>query len=222
MNSCVVIPAYNEAGEISRLIRQIQAQQIPLIVVDDGSSDATAKIAQDLGVTVMRNAYNEGKGVSLRRGFCRALTDGFAAVITLDADGQHDPLDIPLFTQLAENSPAGIIIGNRMTSSKGMPLLRFLTNRFMSWFISRLVQQEIPDTQCGFRLIKQEVLKKISLQTRKFEIESEIIFSAARGGFKIASIPIRTIYRNEKSQIDPLADTLRFIRFIFRQLFVQQ
>jgi len=136
----------------------------------------------------------------------------------MDGDGQHLPEEIPYFTRLAKYSNSSILIGNRMLKRKDMPLLRVFTNRFMSWFISSLAGQKIPDTQCGFRLIKKDVLNKINLRTRKYETESEIIIKAARLGFKVESVPIKTIYKGEKSQINPIIDTLRFIRFIATEL----
>jgi hypothetical protein len=88
----------------------------------------------------------------------------------------------------------------------------------MSWIVSRIAKQKIPDTQCGFRLIKSEVLKKINLETSKYEIESEILIKASRLGFKIESVPIKTVYGEERSRINPVLDTLRFIRYIIKEL----
>jgi hypothetical protein len=109
-----------------------------------------------------------------------------------------------------------------MQKTKTMPPVRFMTNRFMSYLISGLAKQRIPDTQCGFRLIKRDVLEKIRLLTRRYETESEILIKAARLGFKIESVPIKTIYRGQKSQIRPFADTLRFFRFIIKELWTTQ
>ncbi|MCX5714711.1 MAG: glycosyltransferase family 2 protein [Candidatus Omnitrophica bacterium] len=219
MKNCIMIPAYNEANEIGRVVGEVRKQGFPVIVVDDGSSDATSDIAKGQGAEVLRNERNQGKGVSLSRGFNYALAKGYDTVIIMDGDGQHDPLDISSFLWAQENLNCGIIIGNRMLQAQSMPRVRYLTNRFMSWLISSLVGQKIPDTQCGFRLIKKEVLEKISLKTHNFEIESEMIIGAAHLGFCIGSIPIKTLYRNEKSQINPFIDTLRFIHFIFREVF---
>jgi len=214
MKICVIIPTYNEADAIAELVRNVKEQELEVVVVDDGSSDNTFRISEDNGATVLRNLNNEGKGASLIKGFSYALTKDFDAVITMDGDGQHLPSEIPYFIRLAKYSGSDIFIGNRMLKKKDMPLIRILTNKLMSWFISSLVKQKIPDTQCGFRLIKKEVLKKINLHTRKYETESEIIIQAARRGFKIESVPIKSIYAGQKSQINPLIDTLRFIRFI--------
>lgn len=222
MNPSVIIPTYNEAGTIAGLIKQILAQNLEVVVIDDGSRDGTARIARDSGAVVFRNPDNEGKGSSLIKGFNYALDKNFDAVITMDGDGQHEACDIPYFIRLAKHSDSGILIGNRMCKTRSMPCLRLLTNKFMSWFISTVAGQEIPDTQCGFRLIKKAVLEKVQLKTRKYETESEILIKASRLGFKIESVPIKTIYNREKSQINPLIDTLRFIRFIFKELWTTQ
>jgi len=154
----------------------------------------------------------------LVRGFKFALDNAFDAVITMDGDGQHLPQDLPDFIRLAENSDKAIIIGNRMGKTKTMPFIRILTNRFMSWLISCVTGQKIPDSQCGFRLIKKEVLQKIKFGTRRFETESEVLIKGSRLGFKIGSVPIKTVYSTEKSRINPVVDTLRFIRFIIGEL----
>lgn len=217
MKICVIIPTYNEGNAIAKLAREIRQQELDLLVIDDGSSDNTYRIAKDNGATVLRNLNNEGKGASLIKGFNYALNRDFDAVITMDGDGQHLPEEIPYFISKAARSDSGILIGNRMWKRKNMPFVRVLTNKFMSSLISFLAKQDIPDTQCGFRLIKKIVLQKIKLQTSKYETESEIIIKASRLGFKIESIPIKTIYKGQKSQINPIIDTLRFIKFIARE-----
>jgi glycosyltransferase involved in cell wall biosynthesis len=214
MRTCVIIPTYNESKAIAALLDQIKALALDTIVVDDGSKDNTAEIARERGVRVLSNRQNSGKGASLIKGYDFAFSNGFDAAISMDGDGQHSAGDIKSFIQKAESGDYGIVVGNRMGMTKGMPLVRILTNRFMSWLISLISRQRIPDTQCGFRLMKKEVFNRINLRTSKFETESEILIKTARAGFKIDSVPIKTIYSGQKSQINPLTDTLRFLRFI--------
>jgi len=218
MNTCVIIPTYNEAKTIGNLIRSIRSQNLEVIVVDDGSQDDTYKIASDCGAVVLRNENNLGKGTSLVRGLNYALAKNFDAAITMDGDGQHLAEEIPYFIRLARYSDGDILIGNRMHQTKNMPRIRVLTNKFMSWFISAVTRQKIPDSQCGFRLIKKEVLRKMSLVSSKFEIESEMLIKGSRLGFKIQSVPIKTVYSGEKSRIHPVIDTLRFFRFAIKEL----
>mgnify|MGYP001573605290 CR=1 FL=1 len=222
MQICVVIPTYNESKAIASLVEKIRQQELEVVVVDDGSGDNTSGIASDNGAIVLRNLTNQGKGASLVRGFQYALSRDFDAVITMDGDGQHLPEEIPYFIGLATHSNSGILIGNRMSKITNMPYMRVLANKLMSWLISFAAGQSIPDTQCGFRLIKKEVLKKINLKTSKYETESEIIIKASRLGFKIKSVPIKTVYEGEKSQINPIIDTLRFIKFITRELWTMK
>lgn len=218
MRTCVVIPTYNESKAITGLVKRITEQGLDVLVIDDGSQDNTSQLAAETGALVLRNEENLGKGLSLIKGFQYAIDKKFDAVITMDGDGQHCPEDIPFFLRLAKYSDSGMFIGNRMSSIKDMPGIRVLTNKFMSCIISRIIGQRVPDTQCGFRLIKAEVLRKLDLRCAKFEIESESIIKTARSGFRIESVPIKTIYNNEKSRINPLIDTFRFLRFIIREL----
>jgi glycosyltransferase involved in cell wall biosynthesis len=222
MKVCIIIPTYNESGAIGGVIQQIRQQGLEVVVVDDGSQDNTAQVSRNCGAIVLKNPKNLGKGFSLIRGLRYALDKNFDAVITMDGDGQHSPQDILLFVRKAESSKAGIIIGNRINNPRRMPIIRILTNKFMSWLISKLIKQKVPDTQCGFRLIKSELLRKIKFTTQRFETESEILFNASFLGYKIESISIESIYHREKSMINPLLDTIRFLNFIFRQIWIMK
>jgi len=219
MKVCVVIPTYNEESSIGSLVREIKDRGFDTLVVDDGSKDNTAEIASQNGSIVLKNKKNLGKGFSLRRGFDFVLENDYQAILTMDGDGQHSPAYISEFLEFAKEKNAKVIIGNRMKSSSKMPMVRFLTNKIMSLVISFLCKQRIPDSQCGFRLIKKEVLNKINLFTKNFEIESEILIRAAKAGFKIESLPIKSVYKGQTSSINPILDTLRFIRFILRVIF---
>jgi len=216
MKTCVLIPTYNEAETIEKLIIRVKEEDLDIVVVDDGSSDDTGRIAGRVGAVLIRHAENMGKGASLRTGFKHVLKNDYDAVIVMDGDGQHSPRDIRRFIDYARSTDADLIIGNRMGDTKSMPFIRQATNRWMSGFLSRLCGQCIPDTQCGFRLIKNRVLKSVNLTTSKYETESEILIRAGSEGFRIDSIPVRSIYNNEISSIHPIIDTYRFARFIVR------
>jgi glycosyltransferase involved in cell wall biosynthesis len=218
MKLCVLIPAYNEAGHIGTLVGSIRQRNLDVVVVDDGSGDGTARAAQEAGADVLRHDRNLGKGAALATGFSHCLAHGYDAVMTVDGDGQHHPEDIQQFISRAERD-GDIIVGDRLHSPHAMPLVRLLTNRCMSWIISGVAGQRIPDTQCGFRLIKRRVLETIALSTSKYEIESEILIKAARSGFTIVSVPVKSIYRDEKSHINPFVDTIRFIRYLAGEFF---
>ncbi|MCD6229154.1 MAG: glycosyltransferase family 2 protein [Candidatus Omnitrophica bacterium] len=216
MKVWVLIPAYNEEDTLGQILEELKKKSLSVLVVDDGSWDNTSRVAEDKRVVVIRNKRNFGKGLSIKRGI-RYLLDkeDFDYLITMDADNQHSPQDLEKFLEEAKKGET-FIIGNRMDEPRGMPKIRVFTNKLMSWFISKMVKQKIPDTQCGFRLIKRDILEKINIETDKYQIESEILIKAAKRGVRIKSIPIKSIYfKNAKSKINPIMDTIRFLKFIF-------
>jgi len=219
MKICVIIPVYNESKAIGPLVVSLKRKNLSVVVVDDGSMDGAGEIAKEKGATVIRHETKHGKGFALQTGFQFALSNHFDGVITLDGDGQHDIDDIDPFLEYARKKEADLIIGNRMGNPKDMPLLRYLTNCFMSFLISLSCGRGIPDTQCGYRYISDEVLKSISFHSRDYEIESEILMKACKKNFRVMSIPIHSIYRNEESHIHPFKDTVRFFSYYFRELF---
>lgn len=213
----ILIPAYNESAQIRQLAATIKSMGFFPIVVDDGSNDGTVEEAKAGGAKVIRHGKNLGKGASLKTGFEYILNEDYDAVLIMDGDGQHSPNDIQKFIDAANNHQNVMVAGNRMGNAGNMPLDRKLTNMFMSFIISRICGQKIPDSQCGFRLIKRELLKNIEVKSSKFEVESEILIKANRAGAKILSVPIETLYGKEASQINPFRDTFRFIIFLFKR-----
>lgn len=218
MHFLIVIPANNEAKVIGSMVKSLKDEGYEVCVIDDGSEDDTGGIAEAAGAIVMRNAVRSGKGASLRRGFKYALENHYEAVLTMDGDGQHHKDDIPAFMEKANASAEGVIVGNRMGNAEHMPGLRLFTNKLMSWIISLACRQSVPDTQCGFRYIHNEVLKAIQLESNGFEIESEIIIKASKKAFPIYSVDIRTIYEGEQSHIHPVRDTFRFIVYFLKEM----
>lgn len=214
MKTCVIIPTYNESKAIGGVVGGLKKQGMDVLVVDDGSVDGTGRIAKEKGAALITSAKNRGKGASLKDGIDHILKNDYAAAIMMDGDGQHNPLDVPRFINTAEETGADVIVGNRMGDTRSMPALRRMTNGFMSRLISGFTGQSIPDSQCGFRLIKRNALEKVRIISRKYEIESEILIKAAKSRFKIISIPIKAIYQGESSKINPIIDTLRFIRML--------
>lgn len=211
-NLCVLIPSYNEAKAIGSIVGGLKSHGLTVYVVDDGSTDETASVAEDKGAIVIKNEKNLGKGAAMRRGFLHVLKGGYDAVLVMDGDDQHDVTDIShLIKTMRADNALGIVIGNRMKDASSMPFVRKVTNRFMSFLMSKITGQHIPDSQCGFRLIRREVLESIKLESSNFEIESEMIVRAAKAGLKIGSVPVKTVYRDEKSRINPAIDTFRFI-----------
>lgn len=155
--------------------------------------------------------------MSLQKGFEYAIAHQYEGVITMDGDGQHDVEDIDKFIKAIAKDPKSIITGNRMGDPAGMPRSRYFTNWFMSRLISWLCKQRIPDTQCGFRYIGCDILKNCHFLTKDFEIESEVLIKASKKGYKIYSVPVKSIYQNEESKIRPFKDTFRFITYLFKE-----
>jgi glycosyltransferase involved in cell wall biosynthesis len=208
-----LIPGYNEGPRIAEVVRGTAAH-LPVVVVDDGSSDDTAAQARAAGATVIEQRPNQGKGAALRVGFRRALADGADAVLTLDADGQHDPAEIPMFLSAwaAEPNP-DLVIGRR--NFRAMPPIRRLSNVLGGWAISWAVGRPIPDNQSGYRLVGRRIMEAtLASDEYGFEFEVEMITSCIRLGGTIAWVPIRTIYAGEPSHIRPLAHLRSFIRIV--------
>ena len=218
MKICIVIPVHNEARMIGTIIEKIKRRGLAVVVVNDGSLDDSGALAQEKGAVVIQHKEKQGKGVSLRDGFTYALDKGFDAVITMDGDGQHHVDDIDHFIHKAQAFPGSVISGNRMADCRRMPLVRRLVNRLMSSTISAICRQAILDSQCGFRFLGANVLKAITLTSSGFEIETEVLIKASRCGFKVHQIPVQTIYRDEMSKIDPMRDTVRFIKYLIKEL----
>jgi glycosyltransferase involved in cell wall biosynthesis len=217
----IVIPAFNEENRIGNLLKKISSVFTlkNVLVVDDGSKDKTSLIAKKAGTKVLKLKRNQGKGLALRNGFDFAIKNGYDAVITMDADGQHDPAAIPRFLEEYRKSGADLIVGTRKHNLSEMPFLRFLVNNTTSIITSILSGTRIHDSQSGFRIIKKKLLEQINLMTNRFQMETEIIIKAARAGFSIKELPIKTIYFEKfKSHINPFIDTARFIRLVLRML----
>ncbi len=217
MNYLVVIPAYNEERHIAILLKSLSAITKDIVVVDDGSEDATYQIVKGTGIHVIHQNH-QGKGAALKTGFGYAIEKNYEWVITMDGDGQHDPQDVHKFAEAISKGDVDMIIGSRMDNIASMPIDRRITNRYLSSLISRLIDNRIADTQCGFRAINSKALKNTVLETSYYDTESELIIKAGRAGYKIKSIPIKTIYNDSQSHINKFLDTIRFIKLVWKML----
>ncbi|HEX9917175.1 MAG TPA: glycosyltransferase family 2 protein [candidate division Zixibacteria bacterium] len=219
--TAIIIPAYNASTTLEKLISQLTNYVPPkdIIVIDDGSMDDTYKIAKDKGAVIIQHEKNKGKGVALKTGFEYCLNHNYSGIITMDADLQHDPKFVQDFLKMAKSSNYGIIIGTRQMNLKIMPLDRYLTNKICSIIISILSGKTIHDSQSGYRWISKEVLEKVNLSSRRYDLESEILIKAGRGNFEIGEVEISTIYEKSKSFINPFVDTGRFIKVLIKSIF---
>ena len=208
-----LIPGYNEGPRIGSVVRAT-LEHLPVIVVDDGSTDDTAARAREAGATVIEQRPNQGKGAALRAGFRRAIAAGYDAVLTLDADGQHDPTEIPRFLEAWAGDPRpDLVIGRR--NFRAMPPIRRLSNELGGRAFSWAVGRPIPDNQSGYRLVGRRLMEAtLASDEHGFEFEVEVITTCIRLGGTIAWVPIRTIYAGEPSHIRPLAHFRSFIRIV--------
>lgn len=216
-----IIPAFNAERTVGAVARAAREILDDVLVVDDGSADRTAAVALDAGARVISHAANRGKGAALKTGFSFAIQRGYDAVITLDADGQHLPREIPKFLVAWRETRADLIIGGRAHLFDQMLPRRRMANRFSAWSIARCSKTNVSDSQSGFRLYSKELLLKARLRSDGFDMESEVIVRAGCGGFKVITIPIDLGFVDglSTSHYKPLADSLRIFWTVARARF---
>jgi glycosyltransferase involved in cell wall biosynthesis len=197
-----VIPAHNEGPRIQPVVQGARPA-LPVVVVDDGSTDDTAAIAEAAGATVIRQRPNQGKGAALRAGFRHALATGADAVVTLDADGQHDPAEIPRLLAASDGTAIELVIGARAFGE--MPLVRRLSNSIGTVALSAALGRWVPDNQSGYRVLGRRLMTAmLDSHEDGFAFEVEMIAVCLREGWPIAWTSVRTIYGDERSHIRPL------------------
>lgn len=214
----VVIPALDAEVSIGRIVSEVREVAPDVLVIDDGSTDRTGERAREEGATVVRHEINRGKGAALTTAFGWALERGYDAVVTLDADGQHLPAEIPRFIQTWKSDAADLIIGSRRHLFAGMVRRRRAANIFSANAISFASGQKVDDPQSGFRLYSSRLLKQVQLKGTRFDAESEVIVRAGRGGLKIVSIPIGLAFVDglQTSHYRAVLDTLRITWRVLR------
>jgi glycosyltransferase involved in cell wall biosynthesis len=204
-----VIPCHNEAATIADVVRRVRRHLPKVVVVDDGSTDGTVGEAASAGARVIPMARRSGKGAALAEGWRALAASGLDWALMLDGDGQHRPEEASAL--LAAAGPARpLVIGHRLHAPGAFPVLRLATNRWMSRRLSRLAGCPLPDSQCGFRVARLDLLLALGLSTRHFEIESEMCVAFARRGHAIGFVEVTPAYGAERSKIRPLLDSLRW------------
>ena len=210
---CLIIPTYNNCGTVKDVVERALRQCADVIVVNDGCTDDTARILQDIsGIKVLTHSKNRGKGIALKTGLKAAQADGFSHAVTIDADGQHFPEDIPLLIKASENNPGDIIIGCRNLTSENMPGGNTFANRFSNFWFRLQTGQKVADTQSGFRIYPLGALHGMGLITSRYESELELMVYAAWHGVKIQGVSVRVLYQPEGERVShfrPFRDFLR-------------
>ncbi len=220
MAVCVLIPSYNAALTLGNVLNEVCEQGFQVVVVDDGSVDESYLVAGRYAVTLLSHTVNQGKGAALKTGFNWAVEKGFEGVVTLDADGQHDPLSIGILASAALDGSYGILIASRYTQFREMAGLRKFWNRFGVWCMRKLTGFEISDSQSGFRYYSASLLSALKLSKNGYDLEMEILIKAWKKGFSIGSLPVaaRVADGRSTSHYRPVRDTwdicMTFLRYM--------
>jgi len=218
---CILIPAYNAEQTLGAVLEKVRPLRMDTIVVNDGSEDETKRVAVEYGTLLLEHPSNLGKGTALRTGFQYVLQKDYQVVITLDADGQHDPSEIPSLLRIFQSVKPDILIASRAIEFDRMTFLRRFWNRLGVKAVARLCHSDITDSQSGFRFIRTEILKEIPLLTSGYETELELLIKACKRDFNVLSVP--TIHPKvdgtEFSHFKPVADTWRVCKLFLRIFF---
>lgn len=210
-----VIPCFNVEATLEKVIDGIKDIVDDIVVVNDGSTDNTKRVAEEKKVKVVEHEKNMGLGYALRTGFREAMKDNFDAVITIDGDGQHGIEDIRKVVEEYRSGNYSVIIGSRLklkSEWKNFPKERLAGNLLMTFLTNLACGIKVTtDSQSGLRLIEREVLEKLELRSKRMEISSEIILEIRRNNFPIHEVPIKAIYREEKSNYKVVLDSLRIL-----------
>ena len=213
-----MVPAYNAGKYLEELIMRLRKFVCDenLLIVDDGSTDDTESLLAGLKVNRITFPQNRGKGMALSTGFEYAVANGYRSIVTIDADLQHLPEDLPEFYAL--DNGRRVVVGTRIIKLDRMPFSRWLTNNLSSLIISIFSASRVRDSQSGYRLIPTALLRTLDLKGEGYDLESEILFKAGLAGCSVSEVSISTIYEGSQSFINPLADTWRFVKLIWRRI----
>ena len=211
------IPAFQAAASVADVVRRTREVLPDVLVVDDGSSDATAEAARGAGAELVAHPLNRGKGAALVTAFRTLFGRGFDAVVTLDADGQHLPEEIPKLLDAARDG-ADLVLGTRDHLFAEMVAARRVANRLSSWAISWAAGQPLSDVQTGFRLYRRHLVEATGFPETRFDAESAVVVRAGRRGFRIVTVPVRLGFADGRttSHYRPLVDSLRIARSVMR------
>jgi glycosyltransferase involved in cell wall biosynthesis len=218
-NIYVLVPAYKACDSLKTFIPEL-LKKVPgkrVCIVDDASMDGTGQYCTEMSLTYLSHPVNQGKGAALATGFAYLLKRNARWILTLDADGQHSPEDIDKFLLFVETHPeTGICIGARSKKIGTMPVARICSNSLTSWILSLLCKIKIIDSQCGYRIYSSELLKKVTFEYSRFQMESEVILKAAKLGFPICFLDVQTLYLSGQSHISHINDTVRWIKAVVK------
>jgi glycosyltransferase involved in cell wall biosynthesis len=209
MRVCAIVPAFNESRAIADVVSRVREWVADVVVVDDGSTDGTGDAAARAGATVLRHEMNRGKGHAVRTGLAHVLAGPWTHVLLMDGDGQHRPADVPRLLEAAARADVELVVGARVFRKDAMPRARYYSNVIGSWALSRFVGVPVGDSQSGFRVIRCDALRRLTLTSRGYEIETEMLIRLRQRGARIASVPVEAVYGLGPSKLRPVRDTTR-------------
>ncbi len=216
--ACVLVPALDAERSIGAVVRGAREETPQVIVVDDGSTDATAARAAEAGAEVLRHPRNLGKGAALRTGLLRARELGYEVALTLDADGQHPPRELRKLLA-ATDDPHAIVLGVRDLVAANAPRANQLSNGFANGFLSMVTVMRLRDTQCGLRRYPVARTLALGVRDERFGFETEVILRARRAGLRIVQAPIEVLYPSERTtHFDARRDPWRIVGRVLRTL----
>ncbi len=204
-----LIAAFNCAGRIGEVVAGVRRHLGSVLVVDDGSTDATAEEARRAGARVVVHDRNRGKGAAVSSGLAVLLGEEHTHVVMLDGDGQHDADDVPGF--LAAAREAEFVLGTRLWNPGAIPPRRFWTNYIGSRALQFMTGFPVEDSQCGFRMVTAGGLRRMGLTGRRYSVDTEILVRAGKLGLSFAHVPVRVIYEGAVSHYRPLRDTVHIV-----------
>lgn len=209
---CVVIPTYNNAQTLKRVITDVQQYTRDIIVVNDGCTDKTASILANMEVTVVTHSRNRGKGHALKTGLKKAREAGFEYAITIDSDGQHFASDIPSFVKAIDSNPGSLIVGCRNLAEDNMPTANTFANKFSNFWFKLQTGIDLPDTQGGFRLYPLKEIGSMWWMTSRYEAELELLVYAAWHGINLVPVKIHVYYPPNEERVSHFRPIYDFAR----------
>jgi glycosyltransferase involved in cell wall biosynthesis len=213
----IAIPCFQGERTIGQVVRGALGAGLPVVVVDDGSTDGSGEAAEAAGATLLRHPRNRGKGAALQTAFAWAERAGARAVLTMDADGQHDPAEIPRLVEAHRDHPRAVVVGVRSFAPEDMPRRSRIGNRISTWWISKFAGRPHADTQSGFRVYPRALYAAAPLASTRFETETELLLWAAKMELPLVEVPIATIYGPDRvTHFHGFRDTLRVIKLVIR------